>query len=1049
MNSRSFVALTFLVAIALVADGSTQGACSQPRSSRAPLAMLAGDVPWPDDVLPEPTPDSAALHKTLPERTVESEFFTCSPSDSLLAALMDEVSLHNVTTIIQRLQNFYTRYVVTDSCWASAAWIADQLDESGYVDVAYDTFRCWSYQDSVDAANIIVVKPGTVRPDEYVVIGGHYDSISTENFHNPFAYAPGADDNATGIAGVLEAARILADVDMERSVIFACWSGEEVGLWGSRAWVADAVSAGMDIVLYMNMDVIGYTDEESPTVIVYSDTISLAVAGFMQDLIINHTPYDCITTVQPIGASDQNSFWEQGYNVLDTSSGAGWSPYHHTPNDIIDHVDLSLVRTIAAANVATAAAVAGIVGENVNLPPETILADNCSALHDTLGATPRFAWSGVDFDGSVTGYEYRVTPGRSVAGAAVVKCGQPSTPVEHLAATARDSWRALPPDSTAVTLGELDDGVHLFEVRAVDSDGFSDPTPSSHAFTVDASLAPVLRIATNFGVAPLVFDTPDAPLPSDSPIRVFDGERLIFTAAASAERYCSSIDGVACAVGDGGWSDWVDSPAKFEVRPTTADTTVRFRARDAGGTETEGAIALEIVAAPMASPLLHVDDWFAQAIPEFEHDGIYDGLLANHTHDTWDPLLHIQGGFPRLPTMEELGQYRTVLWTLGDAATFLHPAQEETGHHLIEGFVRAGGNLIVEGHSVLEAIAALDQFTQNAVFVEGSFLYDHAGIDSMYNTMDLANPQVPEMYGYAFLGGLSIAPLTYPHTPVDTLGIWSDGYAAYGGVPSCEVYSPRPETQRLHLFNAFLNDGLNEKPCATLFNSDVGCGSVAVVGYPLCYVQTVPATDFLSALINGVAAWQEPSDLTFFTWDAATDSVTFTWYLSPVSSPQGARLARRLDGDELFVELGTAPITVGADGRYRFTDSAVQPGATYDYRLCVTEAWGGSTIHGPWTITVPADLSIERFDAPHPNPTTGDVTISYTVAHEHGWARISIHSVSGRLVRRLIDGPAVRGRHEASWDGTDDLGRSVACGVYFIRAEIGRRSFERKVVILR
>ena len=75
---------------------------------------------------------------------------------------------------------------------------------------------------------------GRIRPDDRFVVGAHYDSISG----NPFD-APGAEDNASGCAGVLEIARIFAANPPEATIHFVCYAGEEQGLHGSTAHVAD------------------------------------------------------------------------------------------------------------------------------------------------------------------------------------------------------------------------------------------------------------------------------------------------------------------------------------------------------------------------------------------------------------------------------------------------------------------------------------------------------------------------------------------------------------------------------------------------------------------------------------------------------------------------------------------------------------------------------------------------------------------------------------------------------------------------------------------
>jgi len=75
--------------------------------------------------------------------------------------------------------------------------------------------------------NVIATKPGVLYPDSVIIIGGHYDSIVYDGT-DPFVWAPGADDNASGAVGVLEAARILASVDLDCTVKFASLMSQQL-----------------------------------------------------------------------------------------------------------------------------------------------------------------------------------------------------------------------------------------------------------------------------------------------------------------------------------------------------------------------------------------------------------------------------------------------------------------------------------------------------------------------------------------------------------------------------------------------------------------------------------------------------------------------------------------------------------------------------------------------------------------------------------------------------------------------------------------------------
>ncbi|MCA9527180.1 MAG: M20/M25/M40 family metallo-hydrolase, partial [Myxococcales bacterium] len=101
--------------------------------------------------------------------------------------------------------------------------------------------------------NVIGVRPGTTAPGEWVVVSAHYDHL---------AECAGADDNASGVAGVLEAARALAGTAFERTLVLACWDEEEWGLVGSRAWAGRAKRQGVEVKASYVLDTVGYFSDE-------------------------------------------------------------------------------------------------------------------------------------------------------------------------------------------------------------------------------------------------------------------------------------------------------------------------------------------------------------------------------------------------------------------------------------------------------------------------------------------------------------------------------------------------------------------------------------------------------------------------------------------------------------------------------------------------------------------------------------------------------------------------------------------------------------------
>lgn len=104
--------------------------------------------------------------------------------------------------------------------------------------------------------NVIGTKLGGAAPHEVVVAGAHYDHIPG---------CQGADDNASGVAGLLELARVLGPVSFDRTLVLACWDEEERGLVGSRAFAARARARDEAVQVYFNFDAIGYVRPEPNT----------------------------------------------------------------------------------------------------------------------------------------------------------------------------------------------------------------------------------------------------------------------------------------------------------------------------------------------------------------------------------------------------------------------------------------------------------------------------------------------------------------------------------------------------------------------------------------------------------------------------------------------------------------------------------------------------------------------------------------------------------------------------------------------------------------
>jgi photosystem II stability/assembly factor-like uncharacterized protein len=219
--------------------------------------------------------------------------------------------------------------------------------------------------------NVEATKTGLTRADEVYALCGHYDSISED----PWNRAPGAEDNASGAAAVLEAATALADYSFDSTVKFLAFSGEEEGLLGSRAYTREEYEAGADIRGVFNMDMISYLDQPVHDVEVRYNDFSKGLLAAYQDVARLYVP-TCVVypTTKGRGGSDHESFWEFGYQALLSIEYAGkeFYPWYHTTKDLPKYLTPAFGADVTRVNVAAAASLAGTRGGP--LPPSEVVA---------------------------------------------------------------------------------------------------------------------------------------------------------------------------------------------------------------------------------------------------------------------------------------------------------------------------------------------------------------------------------------------------------------------------------------------------------------------------------------------------------------------------------------------------------------------------------------------------------------------------------------------------------------------------------------------------
>jgi hypothetical protein len=269
--------------------------------------------------------------------------------------------------------------MVGDSLQRAADYVDTQLQSCGYS----PTYQAYEV-DGTTVRNIIVEVPGTTRPSEIVVVGAHYDTAMD---------SPGADDNASGVAAVLEMARIYSALRTERTVRFVAFANEEPPYFqtddmGSLVYARACRQRGDDIVAAIIMESIGYYSTEKGSQN-YPPVISLAYPdtgdfiAFVSNTENRDLVRECVRTfrnleevkmpseggappgfIDGVGFSDHWSFWQVDYPALMVTDTVPFrNPHYHQPTDLPHTLDYDRAARVTVGTALIVADLAGIVKE--------------------------------------------------------------------------------------------------------------------------------------------------------------------------------------------------------------------------------------------------------------------------------------------------------------------------------------------------------------------------------------------------------------------------------------------------------------------------------------------------------------------------------------------------------------------------------------------------------------------------------------------------------------------------------------------------------------
>lgn len=272
-------------------------------------------------------PDILDLNALRPNPIIQEVIDRITPSE--LAELVRQLSGEKRCFVLGDSDSIYTRYAPAPKNSKAIYYFYENLISFNLDSVLFDPFTHSQGNDS----NVIGVKKGRVYPNIYFIIGGHIDDMS----ESPSVYAPGADDNASGVLTALIAAKYLKDIPFKYTIKFVAWNAEELGLYGSQAHSQRARSQGDSILGVLNSDMIACEVSNLDSVRIYTGQRITSRAIGETAFVVNqryNIGLNIRRSTQMPPNSDHYPYYQQGYNAVHFFED-DFCPDYHTTRDRI------------------------------------------------------------------------------------------------------------------------------------------------------------------------------------------------------------------------------------------------------------------------------------------------------------------------------------------------------------------------------------------------------------------------------------------------------------------------------------------------------------------------------------------------------------------------------------------------------------------------------------------------------------------------------------------------------------------------------------------
>jgi hypothetical protein len=265
--------------------------------------------------------------------------------------VVEQCSQSNINDDLTQFEGLGLKRRGTPALQNTLDWLKGKYATYGYTtsQVVEDSY---TYQGSPSTCkNLVVTKVGTLHPNTYVIVCGHYDSIG----------GTGTNDNGSGTACILETARLLQNIPTEYSVKFINFSGEEDGLFGSQHYVSSIVngtSPKMDIRLVINLDEVGgVAGLTNDTITCERDTNNNPSTNNAQSATMTNQLISCVGLYSPLNTSLSYAYssdympFQANNEVITGLFETNETTHKHTNTDLLIYMDPVYTFNVAKATI--------------------------------------------------------------------------------------------------------------------------------------------------------------------------------------------------------------------------------------------------------------------------------------------------------------------------------------------------------------------------------------------------------------------------------------------------------------------------------------------------------------------------------------------------------------------------------------------------------------------------------------------------------------------------------------------------------------------------